>query len=309
MNLADSLDPSSVGKSTQHLALGFFDGLHLGHQRVILGGKIPHPPAATAVLTFRDHPLSILHPERHPALITGLPHKIRVLERWGIGLTIALPFDQSRSQQEPPAFLAELAAAFPVLKTVSVGPNWRFGKNRSGDVELLARWCADRKIILDNPDPVLHAGCRISSSRIREAIQKGNLEEASSMLGRPFTLLGRVITGDGRGKEIGFPTANLKTEDECLPPDGVFAGRALLPEKKTYMAAINLGTRPTFNGQDRRIEAHLIGYSGDLTGDEIDLEFHRFIRPEKKFHDAQSLSAQIKSDLTTIRGERKPPLS
>ena len=309
MNLADSLDPSSVGKSTQHLALGFFDGLHLGHQRVILGGKIPHPPAATAVLTFRDHPLSILHPERHPALITGLPHKIRVLERWGIGLTIALPFDQSRSQQEPPAFLAELAAAFPVLKTVSVGPNWRFGKNRSGDVELLARWCADRKIILDNPDPVLHAGCRISSSRIREAIQKGNLEEASSMLGRPFTLLGRVITGDGRGKEIGFPTANLKTEDECLPPDGVFAGRALLPEKKTYMAAINLGTRPTFNGQDRRIEAHLIGYSGDLTGDEIDLEFHRFIRPEKKFHDAQSLSAQIKSDLTTISGERKPPLS
>jgi riboflavin kinase/FMN adenylyltransferase len=309
VNLADSLDPSSVGKSTQHLALGFFDGLHLGHQRVILGGKIPHPPAATAVLTFRDHPLSILHPERHPALITGLPHKIRVLERWGIGLTIALPFDQSRSQQEPPAFLAELAAAFPVLKTVSVGPNWRFGKNRSGDVELLARWCADRKIILDNPDPVLHAGCRISSSRIREAIQKGNLEEASSMLGRPFTLLGRVITGDGRGKEIGFPTANLKTEDECLPPDGVFAGRALLPEKKTYMAAINLGTRPTFNGQDRRIEAHLIGYSGDLTGDEIDLEFHRFIRPEKKFHDAQSLSAQIKSDLTTISGERKPPLS
>jgi riboflavin kinase/FMN adenylyltransferase len=309
VNLADSLDPSSVGKSTQHLALGFFDGLHLGHQRVILGGKIPHPPAATAVLTFRDHPLSILHPERHPALITGLPHKIRVLERWGIGLTIALPFDQSRSQQEPPAFLAELAAAFPVLKTVSVGPNWRFGKNRSGDVELLARWCADRKIILDNPDPVLHAGCRISSSRIREAIQKGNLEEASSMLGRPFTLLGRVITGDGRGKEIGFPTANLKTEDECLPPDGVFAGRALLPEKKTYMAAINLGTRPTFNGQDRRIEAHLIGYSGDLTGDEIDLEFHRFIRPEKKFHDAQSLSAQIKSDLTNISGERKPPLS
>jgi len=309
VNLADSLDPSSVGKSTQHLALGFFDGLHLGHQRVILGGKIPHPPAATAVLTFRDHPLSILHPERHPALITGLPHKIRVLERWGIGLTIALPFDQSRSQQEPPAFLAELAAAFPVLKTVSVGPNWRFGKNRSGDVELLARWCADRKIILDNPDPVLHAGCRISSSRIREAIQKGNLEEASSMLGRPFTLLGRVITGDGRGKEIGFPTANLKTEDECLPPDGVFAGRALLPEKKTYMAAINLGTRPTFNGQDRRIEAHLIGYSGDLTGDEIDLEFHRFIRPEKKFHDAQSLSAQIKSDLTTISGERKRPLS
>jgi len=300
VNLADSLAPSPAGKSIRHLALGFFDGLHLGHQRVILGGKIPHPPAATAVVTFRDHPLSILHPERHPALITGLPHKIRVLERWGIGFTITLPFDASRSQQEPGDFLQELASAFPSLNTVSVGPNWRFGKNRSGDVELLARWCADRKILLDKPDPVLHAGMRISSSRIREAIQLGNLNEASAMLGRPFTLLGRVVPGDGRGKEIGFPTANLSTEDECLPPDGVFAGRAALPEKKIYTAAINLGTRPTFNGDDRRIEAHLVGFSGDLTGAEIDLEFHRFIRAEMKFQSAQSLSQQIKVDLVSI---------
>jgi len=300
VNLADSLAPSLAGKSIRHLALGFFDGLHLGHQRVILGGKIPHPPSSTAVLTFRDHPLTILHPERHPALITGLPHKIRVLERWGIGLTIALPFDQSRSQQEPSAFLAELVTAFPGLETVSVGPNWRFGKNRSGDVELLGRWCADRKILLDNPEPVLHAGARISSSRIREAIQKGDLNEASAMLGRPFTLLGRVVPGDGRGQEIGFPTANLNTEDECLPPDGVFAGRAVLPQQKPYTAAINLGTRPTFNGRDRRIEAHLLGYAGNLTGAEMDLEFHRFIRPEMKFQSAQSLAEQIKSDLNSI---------
>ena len=300
MNQADSLAPSPAGESIRHLALGFFDGLHLGHQRVILGGKIPQPPAATAVLTFRDHPLSILHPERHPALINGLPHKIRVLERWGIGLTIALPFDESRSQQAPSAFLGELSAAFPNLQTISVGPNWRFGKNRSGDVELLSRWCAERKILLDNPDPVLHAGLRISSSRIREAIQTGNLHEASEMLGRPYTLLGRVVHGDGRGQEIGFPTANLSTEDECLPPDGVFAGRAILGEKKFYTAAINLGTRPTFNGRDRRIEAHLIGYAGDLTGTEMDLEFHRFIRSEMKFADTQSLAEQIKSDLISI---------
>ena len=301
MNLADSLAPSPAGKSIRHLALGFFDGLHLGHQRVILGGKIPHLPSATAVLTFRDHPLSILHPEKHPALITGLPHKIRVLERWGIGFTITLPFDESRSQQEPSAFLGELTGAFPGLQTVSVGPNWRFGKNRSGDVELLARWCSERKILLDNPDPVLHAGVRISSSRIREAIHKGNLGDASEMLGRPFTLLGRVVHGDGRGKEIGFPTANLRTDDECLPPDGVFAGRALLHKNQTFPAAINLGTRPTFNGRDRRVEAHLIGYSGDLTGSEIDLEFHRLIRPEMKFSNTQALSEQIKSDLISVR--------
>ncbi|NCW26738.1 MAG: hypothetical protein EBV83_00285 [Verrucomicrobia bacterium] len=120
------------------------------------------------------------------------------------------------------------------------------------------------------------------------------------MLGRPFTLLGQVVPGDGRGQEIGFPTANLNTEDECLPPDGVFAGRAVLPEQKLFTAAINLGTRPTFNGRDRRIEAHLLGYAGDLTGAEIDLEFHRFIRPEMKFQSAQSLAEQIKSDLNQI---------
>ena len=300
MNLADSLTPSSAGKSIRHLALGFFDGLHLGHQRVILGGAIPHPPAATAVLTFRDHPLSILHPEKHPDLITGFPHKIRVLERWGIGQTVALPFDESRSQQEPASFLTELATAFPSLQTVSVGPNWRFGKNRSGDVKLLSRWCSEKKILLDNPDPVLHAGSRISSSRIREAIHRGNLPDASAMLGRPFTLLGRVVPGDGRGKQIGYPTANLQTQDECLPPDGVYAGQALLAEKKSWPAAMNLGTRPTFQGTDRRIEAHLIGYSGNLVGTEIDLEFHQFIRPEMKFSDPATLSEQIKRDIDSV---------
>lgn len=300
MNLADSLAPSPAGKSIRHLALGFFDGLHLGHQRVILGGAIPHPPAATAVLTFRDHPLSILHPEKHPDLITGFPHKIRVLERWGIGQTVALPFDEARSRQEPVSFLAELTAAFPHLRTVSVGPNWRFGKDRSGDVGLLSRWCDDKKILLDNPDPVMYAGARISSSRIREAIHHGNLPEASAMLGRPYTLLGRVIPGDGRGKQIGFPTANLQTEDECLPPDGVYAGQALLAEKKSWPAAMNLGTRPTFQGTDRRIEAHLIGYSGNLVNTEMDLEFHRWIRAEMKFSNPYQLSEQIRKDLTFV---------
>ena len=113
MTVADSLTPSPSGKSIRHLALGFFDGLHLGHRRVILGGEKPHAPAHTAVLTFRDHPLSVLHPEKHPALITGLPHKLRILERWQIGSVVALPFDTARSRQDPADFLKELATAFP----------------------------------------------------------------------------------------------------------------------------------------------------------------------------------------------------
>ncbi len=300
MNQADSLTPSPIGTAIRHLSLGFFDGLHLGHQRVILGGTTPHIPSATAVLTFREHPLSILHPERHPALITGLPHKLRLLERWNIGLTIALPFDSTRSQQDPTAFLAELAATFPTLKTVSVGPNWRFGKNRSGDVEMLSSWCSQRSILLDNPDPVLYLEERISSSRIRVAIQSGKLTDASAMLGRPFTILGRVKTGEGRGHDLGYPTANLATEDECLPPNGVYAGRACLADGSFHLAAINLGTCPTFGGKNRNIEAHLPKFSGQLVGQEIDLEFHRYLRPEKKFPDARSLSDQIRKDVEAV---------
>ena len=300
MNQADSLTPSPIGTAIRHLSLGFFDGLHLGHQRVILGGTTPHIPSATAVLTFREHPLSILHPERHPALITGLPHKLRLLERWNIGFTIALPFDSTRSQQDPTAFLAELAATFPTLRTVSVGPNWRFGKNRSGDVEMLSSWCSQRSILLDNPDPVLYLEERISSSRIRVAIQSGKLTDASAMLGRPFTILGRVKTGEGRGHDLGYPTANLATEDECLPPNGVYAGRACLADGSFHLAAINLGTCPTFGGKNRNIEAHLPKFSGQLVGQEIDLEFHRYLRPEKKFPDARSLSDQIRKDVEAV---------
>ena len=300
MTILDSLAPSPSGTSVCHLALGFFDGLHLGHRRVILGGERPHVPAHTAVLTFRDHPLSVLHPEKHPALITGLPHKLRILERWQIGSVIALPFDADRSRQEPADFLRELASAFPSLQTVSVGPNWRFGKNRSGDVELLGRWCAERKIRLDNPDPVVFAGERISSSRIRSAIAAGQLTDTAEMLGRPFTLFGTVGAGAGRGTGLGFATANLQTEDECLPPDGVYAGRAHLPDGKTFPAAINLGPQPTFDGRERHPEAHLIGFAGDLSDQKLDLEFSKFLRPTQKFNSAQDLTTQIKSDISAV---------
>ncbi len=300
MTVVDSLHPSSAGSSIRHLALGFFDGLHLGHRRVILGGEKPHAPAQTAVLTFRDHPLSVLHPEKHPALLTGLPHKLRVLGRWQIGMVVALPFDSHRSRQEPVDFLAELAQAFPGLQTISVGPNWRFGKNRSGDVKLLGHWCAERKILLDNPDPVLFRGDRISSSRIRAAVSAGQLADAAGMLGRPFTLFGSVGQGAGRGTGLGFATANLQTEDECLPPEGVYSGCAHLADGKTFPAAINLGPQPTFGGQERHPEAHLIGFTGDLARHTIDLEFSKFLRPTQKFNSAEQLAAQIKNDVSEV---------
>jgi riboflavin kinase/FMN adenylyltransferase len=235
-----------------------------------------------------------------------------VLERWKIGLAVALPFNQSRSLQEPSDFLAELATAFPSLQSISVGPNWRFGKNRSGDVPMLSVWCQKHSVTLDNPAPVLYEGERISSSRIRTRIQSGDLSQASAMLGRPFTILGKVGSGDGRGKDLGFPTANLETEDECLPPDGVYAGQAVLADGQRFCAAINLGNRPTFDGQSRKIEAHLPGFSGNLRGEEMDLEFYRWIRGEKKFTDATALAAQIRLDVQSVlekSPDQAPPLA
>ena len=300
MTVADSLAPSAAGTAIEHLALGVFDGLHLGHRRIILGGETPHAPARTAVLTFRDHPLSVLHPEKHPLLITGLPHKLRILQRWEIGMTVALPFDSARSRQEPADFLKELGSAFPSLQTVSVGPNWRFGKNRTGDVTLLARWCAEKKIFLDNPGPVLFAGERISSSRIRVAITSGQLGETAKMLGRPFTLFGTVGKGAGRGAGLGFATANLHTEDECLPPEGVYAGRAQLAGGKTFPAAINLGPKPTFGGREKHAEAHLIGFHGDLSKESLELEFSKFLRPVQKFNSAEALKDQVQKDIFAV---------
>jgi riboflavin kinase/FMN adenylyltransferase len=165
---------------------------------------------------------------------------------------------------------------------------------------MLAAWCSKSSITLDNPTPVLYEGERISSSRIRTAIRDGKLIDASAMLGRPFTILGQVVPGEGRGHGLGFPTANLATEDECIPPDGVYAGRACLADGTFHPAAINLGTGPTFERHQRKIEAHLPGFTGNLSGQEMDLEFHHWIRGEKNFANPTALADQIRLDVATI---------
>ena len=147
---------------------------------------------------------------------------------------------------------------------------------------------------------MVFAGERISSSRIRAAILSGQLADTAEMLGRPFTLFGTVGPGAGRGAGLGFATANLQTEDECLPPEGVYAGRAHLADEKTFPAAINLGPQPTFDGQERHPEAHLIGFAGNLSGQKLDLEFSKFLRPIQKFNSAQDLAAQIKTDISEV---------
>ena len=163
---------------------------------------------------------------------------------------------------------------------------------------MLGGWCHQRNIRLDNPAPVLFAGERISSSRLRACITAGQLGDSAEMLGRPYTLYGTVGTGAGRGESLGFATANLHTEDECFPPDGVYAGHAQLADGKNFSAAINLGAQPTFHAKKRQIEAHLIGFKGNLVGQEMDLSFEKFLRPVLKFESPDALAEQIKKDIS-----------
>jgi riboflavin kinase/FMN adenylyltransferase len=297
-----SLAAAGEQGSFDHLAIGFFDGLHLGHRAVICGGRDPGYLQKVCVFTFEPHPIAVLNPEGKPPLITGLPHKLKILEDWQVGSVLAFPFDLGRSMQDPLDFLSELISALPGIRTISVGTRWRFGHQRRGDTTLLSSFCAARGIDVQINQPVSHGHEIISSSRLRTIIQSGNLSEAGTLLGRPYQLFGTVVHGRQLGRSIGVPTANLQTEDECFPPSGVYAGHAILDGGERVPAAINLGHRPTVdNASAVQIEAHLLNFNADLYGRELFLEPLHFLRPEKKFGSLDSLKSAISRDIASTR--------
>lgn len=288
--------------SFDHLAIGFFDGLHLGHRAVICGGRDPGQMQKVCVFTFEPHPIAVLNPAGKPPLITGLPHKLKILEDWQAGAVLTFPFDLGRSMQDPLDFLSELTSALPGIRSISVGTRWRFGHRRLGDTGMLSSFCKARGIDVQINEPVAHHGEIISSSRLRTVIQSGDLAEAGALLGRPYQLFGTVVKGRQLGRSIGVPTANLRTDDECFPPSGVYAGHAVLAGGERIPAAINLGHRPTVdNAPAVQIEAHLLDFNADLYGREIFLEPRHFLRPEEKFDSLDSLKAAIGRDIASTR--------
>lgn len=279
-----------------HLALGVFDGVHLGHQAVIsqalaarerLGGSC-------GVLTFDPYPIQVLFPEKAPRrLLASLDHKAGLLAAMGVDFLLALPFDRERAAQEAEDFVREIAGGG--VKTVAVGEDWRFGKGRRGDVALLSRLAPEFGFELAALPPVMMEGERISSTRIRQAIRDGNLEAAARMLGRPYTVAGRVIEGRRLGRELGFPTANLVEGEEQFPPDGVWAVRATGSGRR-FDGVANLGVRPTVDGVTHALEVHLFDFGGDLYGKVLEVEFVRLLRGEKKFGSLEELKEQIARD-------------
>ncbi len=286
------------------LAIGFFDGVHLGHQQIIrqtITDARQHDAIALA-LTFDRHPNSVVAPDHVPPLIYSLPQKLRAIESLGADKLLLIHFDEKFSRQTGEEFIQRLARDLGKIQSLCVGMDFVFGYKRSGDVALLKKLGGKTGFTVHGLAAVSLAGRIVSSTRIRGAIRAGELEAASQMLGRPYAISGRVVAGDRVGRQLGFPTANLDVTGLVLPPNGVYGGLARV-EKKSHRVALNIGFRPTMASAARqlRVEAHLLDFDGDLYGEELTVELGVKLREEKKFASAAELHRQISRDLAAVR--------
>jgi len=285
-----------------HLAIGVFDGVHLGHQAVIAAAvrAAQKHGGLAGLLTFDPHPIRVIAPGKAPtSLLETLDHKARVVGGLGVELLIPLHFDAAMAAMEASEFVARLTAA-PV-RTIAVGEDWRFGHNRAGDVNLLQYEAAKRGFQLEAVAPVMFEGDRISSTRIRQAIHDGNLDEAARMLGRRYSVSGPVVKGEQLGRQLGFPTANIATGNLQLPPDGVWAVRVIDTASRQWDGVANLGVRPTVGGTGRLLEVHLFGFSGEIYGENLEVCFEKHLRPEMKFPTLEALKERISFDAQAAR--------
>ena len=286
------------------VAIGMFDGMHLGHQQVIrqtLADAAQHE-AAAVVLTFDRHPNTIVAPARVPPSIHTLPQKLRAIAALGTETTLLIRFDEAFSRLTGEQFVRGLARDFGRLHGVCVGSDFAFGHKRSGNVALLKALGQELHFAVHGQAAVALDGQAISSTRIREAIRAGQLDAASQMLGRAYALNGPVIRGDQLGHQLGFPTANLDVSGLCLPPSGVYAVHVHW-SGKTHRAVLNVGHRPTLANPapELRVEAHLLDFTGDLYEQELEVTIVTRLRDEQKFPSFDALKQQIARDIVAAQ--------
>ncbi len=282
------------------LAIGVFDGVHLGHQAVI-STAVRHAAEATGtavVVTFDPHPAKFLRPQESPRLLTATAHKIALIRQLGVSHLLVLKFDQEMASTPPAEFVRQLVTAARPLREICVGQEWSFGKNRAGNLALLKKLGGELGFDVVGVEPVMSGEIIVSSTAIRKAVEIGNFASATQMLGREYTILGAVESGSQMGRSLGFPTANLSAHSEQFPPNGVYAAEAQL-EGKRLRGVINLGVRPTVaDGSPARVlELHLFDFARDIYGSDIEVRFLRYLRPEQKFQNLAALRAQIARDV------------
>lgn len=283
------------------VTVGNFDGVHVGHRGVLTHTveRANRRGCRSIALTFVPHPVRILAPGNEPARLTPLERKLELVAERHVDLAIVLPFDRSLASMPPKKFIEEVLVAGAGAGVVIVGRDFRFGKDRSGDIELLKRLGPDHGFEVEPFGPVLVDDEPVSSTRIRKTLLLGKVELAAQLLGRPHDVSGVVVMGDRRGRLLGFPTANLGGLRALLPAKGVYACWAEVGGIRR-MAAVNIGDRPTF-GRGRSIEAYLLDFQGDLYGRELSLKFVARLRADERFESVDALVEQIGRDVDETR--------
>jgi riboflavin kinase / FMN adenylyltransferase len=286
------------------LAIGVFDGVHRGHQAVISTSADHAAPSngTLVVVTFDPHPEKVLRPQAAPHLLSATEHKIALIRALGVEHLLIITFDKQFAATEPEDFVQKLVIHSKPLREICVGHEWSFGKNRRGNLDLLKKLGAKFNFDVVGIPPVKINGAVVSSTAIRQAIEKGDWAKAAEMLGREYTILGTVTRGDNLGKKIGFPTANLSAHSEQFPPNGVYVAEARI-DGELYRGVINLGIRPTVSSgkSERVLEIHLFDFNRDIYGHDVEVRFLKFLRSEKKFQDLDTLVQQIRQDVEQAR--------
>jgi riboflavin kinase / FMN adenylyltransferase len=286
------------------LAIGVFDGVHLGHQSVI-STSTSHARSADGtpvVITFDPHPLKVLRPHNAPHLLTATQHKIALIRDLDVEHLLVITFDKNFAATPPENFIEQLVTHSNPLGEICVGHEWSFGKDRRGNLDLLEKLGAQFNFNVVAIPPVKVDSMVISSTAIRRAVEKGDLTTAAAMLGRDYTILGTVVPGDKIGKKLGHPTANLSAHSEQFPPNGVYFADATL-DGVVYPGVVNLGYRPTVSSgkSERILEIHLLDFDREIYGKDLEVRFVRYLRPEKKFENVDALVRQIEFDVRQAR--------
>jgi riboflavin kinase/FMN adenylyltransferase len=303
MHLAWFPDTPRPGWSRPVVALGNFDGLHRGHQKLIdeIRRQARERAGTSVAMIFDPHPPRVLRPDKAPPLLMTLDQKIEAFERAGVDAVAVVRFTPELSQWEPELFVETVLIDWLRVAEVWVGANFLFGRDRSGTFTLLRALGEDRGFHVEPIEPVRYKDFVVSSTRIRRLVAEGRVDEAGSLLGHHYFIDGTVVRGDGRGRGLGFPTANLATENELLPADGIYATLALLGDA-CHRAVSSIGVRPTIGDDKHTVETFILDGQHELYGARMRLAFVKWLRPERKFDDLAALQAQMTQDAAAAAG-------
>jgi len=302
MQIVRGLESFPPDSAPSAVALGAFDGIHLGH-RAILGTAVTqarHDELRALACTFDRHPMEVLQPDRAPLPITTLEERLELIAETGIDTTVVIPFTPAVAGIEAQTFVRDVLVGTLKAREIVVGFNHRFGRGARGDAKLLEALAVTLGFRAHIVPALLVDGVAVSSSEIRAALQRGDLPDAARLLGRPYSIRGEVVRGAGRGRTLGFPTANVKTDRPLGLPVGVYVCRLTVGGRQ-HQAVVNVGFRPTFGETELAVEAHVLDFTGNLYDERVTLTFVRRLREERKFPSVDALREQIALDVAAAR--------